>query len=86
MSPSILDTDSVSEYLRKNQKVVEKVEQYLQAFGRINLGIITYYEIMNGLKYKDAKNQLSRFEAFVSTCNVIPLTIEMADEASKIQA
>jgi tRNA(fMet)-specific endonuclease VapC len=61
MSPSILDTDSVSEYLRKNQNVVNKVEQYIQAFGRINLGIITYYEIMNGLKYKDAKNQLSRF-------------------------
>ena len=61
-----MDTDSVSEYLRKNQNVVDKVEQYLRDFGRINLGIITYYEIMNDLKYRDAKNQLSRFEAFAS--------------------
>lgn len=86
MSPSILDTDTVSEYLRRNERVIDKVAQYLREFGRLNMGVITYYEILSGLRYKDARSQLSRFESFASKSNVISLTPEMAVEASAIQA
>jgi predicted nucleic acid-binding protein len=50
------------------------------------MSIITYYEILNGLLYKDAKKQLKRFEEFISFNNVIPLTLPMAEKAAKIQA
>ena len=65
MKPSILDTDILSEFLRGNSKVISKVEEHLEEYGYINLSIITYYEIFNGLLYKDAKKQLSKFEEFV---------------------
>jgi predicted nucleic acid-binding protein len=86
MKPSILDTDILSEFLRGNSKVISKVEEHLEEYGYINLSIITYYEILNGLLYKDAKKQLSRFEEFIELNKVIPLTIPMARTAAKIQA
>lgn len=70
MSPSILDTDILSEFLRGNEKVVNKVDEYLKQFSFISLSIITYYEILNGLLYKDAKKQLKKFENFVPTANM----------------
>jgi len=86
MRPSMLDTDILSEFLRGNPKVVDKVGEHLKEFGFISLSIITYYEILNGLLYKDARKQLSRFEDFVRLNKVIPLTMLMAKTAAAIQA
>ena len=86
MKPSMLDTDILSEFLRGNSKVISKVDEHLKEFGFINLSIITYYEILNGLLYKDARKQLSKFEEFVSLNKVIPLNLRMAKTAATIQA
>jgi tRNA(fMet)-specific endonuclease VapC len=83
---SILDTDILSEFLRGNPKVISNVDEHLKEFGFINLSIITYYEILNGLLYKDAKKQLAKFEEFVELNKVIPLTLRMAKTAANIQA
>lgn len=82
----MLDTDILSEFLRGNSKVIAKVDEYLIEYGFINLSITTYYEILNGLLYKDARKQLIRFEEFVSLNKVIPLTLRMAKTAAVIQA
>ena len=82
MKPSLLDTDILSEFLRGNPKVITKVDEHLKEYGFISLSIITYYEILNGLLYKDAKKQMIRFEAFVELNKVIPLTLSMAKTAS----
>jgi len=86
MKPSMLDTDVLSEFLRGNDKVIAKVGEHLEEYGFISLSIITYYEILNGLLYKDARKQLSRFEEFISLNRVIPLTLQMAKRAAIIQA
>ena len=86
MRQSILDTDILSEFLRGNKKVVAEVDKHLQEYGFINLSVITYYEILNGLLYKDAKKQMIRFQKFVSLNKVIPLTIRTAKVAATIQA
>ena len=86
MKPSLVDTDILSEFLKGNSKVISKVDEYLRKYGAINLSIITYYEILNGLLYKDARNQLSRFEQFVELNNVIPLTLQTTKIAAEIQA
>lgn len=86
MKAALLDTDILSEFLRGNAKVISKVEEHLNEYGFINLSIITYYEILNGLLYKDAKKQLSRFEEFALLNKVIPLTMPMAKMAATIQA
>lgn len=86
MKPSMLDTDILSEFLRGNTKVITKVDEHLKEYGFINLSVITYYEILNGLLYKDARKQLIKFEEFVALNNVIPLTLRMAKAAAVIQA
>lgn len=86
MRPSLLDTDILSEFLRGNQKVITRVDEHLQEYGFISLSIITYYEILNGLLYKDATKQMDRFEEFVKLNKVIPLTLRMAKISAAIQA
>ncbi len=86
MIPSILDTDIISEFLRGNTNVISKIEKYVEEYGFINFSIITYYEILNGLLYKDAKNQLFKFEDFVSLNKVIPLTLKTVNISANIQA
>lgn len=86
MKASILDTDILSEFLRGNPRVIEKVTEHVNKYGFVSLSIITYYEILNGLLYKDARKQLIKFEEFVSLNKVIPLTLPMAKTAATIQA
>lgn len=86
MKPSMLDTDILSEFLRGNPQVIDKVDEHLKAYGFINLSVITYYEILNGLLYKDARKQLAKFEDFVLLNRVIPLTMRMAKTAASIQS
>lgn len=86
MKLSMLDTDILSEFLRGNPKVIAKVEEHLREYGFIIISIITYYEILNGLLFKDARKQLSKFEELVELNKVIPLTLPMAKAAAIIQA
>lgn len=86
MKQSIIDTDILSEFLRGNKKVIAKLDEYLNEFNFISIPIITYYEILNGLLYKDTKKQMERFEEFVSLNKVAPLTIRTVKISAKIQA
>lgn len=86
IKPSIFDTDILSVFFRGNTKVISKFDEHLKAYGFITLSIISYYEILNGLLFKDAKKQLEKFEAFVELNRVIPLTLPMAKTAAAIQA
>jgi predicted nucleic acid-binding protein len=86
MKLSLLDTDILSEFLRGNSKVAAKVDEHLEEYGLVNLSIITYYEILNGLLYKDAKKQLKKFTDFVELNKVIPMTMRTAKIAAEIYA
>ena len=86
MKQSMLDTDVLSEFLRGNKNVIENIDQHLSEYGFISLSIITYYEILNGLLYKDAKKQMERFEQFIELNKVIPLTIRTVKISAAIQA
>lgn len=86
MKPALLDTDVLSAFLRGEPKVVAKAGAYLKEHGVFNLSVITYYEMRNGLLYKDARKQMERFEAFVALNRVLSLTLEAAQSAAGIQA
>lgn len=86
MKPTLVDTDILSEFLRGTPKVVENAEKYLQAYDAINLSIIIYYEILNGLLYKDAKKQLQKFTNFANLNKILPLTISATKQAAEIHA
>lgn len=86
MKPALIDTDTLSYFFRNNPVVVEKLDKYLQEYGFINLSVITYYEVLNGLYFKDAKKQRKKFEEFVKLNQVLPLTDEVAKNAAKVYA
>src|SRR5947208_1132355 len=86
MKPALVDTDILSEFLRGTPKVVENAEKYLRTYDAINFSIITYYEIMNGLLYKDAKKQLQKFTDFADINKILPLTISATRRAAEIYA
>lgn len=86
MIESLIDTDILSEFMRGNSNVSGKVEDYLSNYEVINISVITYYEVMNGLFYKDARKQLSKFEEFISLNRIIPLSTRIAKIAAEIQA
>ena len=86
MKPVLLDTDILSEFFRGNSSVITNVEAYLQLYDAINFSIITYYEILNGLLYKDAKKQLQKFTDFAELNKIFPLTISATKKAAEIFA
>ncbi|MBL7732252.1 MAG: type II toxin-antitoxin system VapC family toxin [Chitinophagaceae bacterium] len=86
MKLSLVDTDVLSAFLRGDEQVAKRVELYLKKFSHLNISIITYYEMLNGLLYKDARKQLSRFESFIKLNKVYPLTLRSVKISAGIQA
>jgi tRNA(fMet)-specific endonuclease VapC len=86
MKPCLLDTDIVSRFFRNHPKVVENCNLYLQEYEQLNLSLITYYEILSGLKHRDAEKQLERFLAFSQINQIISLTEESVKISAEIYA
>lgn len=78
MSEVLIDTDILSFYFRGDVGLRNKLDQYLAKFNQINISIITYYEILAGLNFKEAKKQLQQFEEFATSNSIIHLTEESA--------
>lgn len=74
MKPTLIDTDIVSYFLKGNEKVFIKFQEYLKHFDSINISIITYYEVISGLTFKNATKQLEVFENFCSTASILNIT------------
>ena len=86
MQQSLIDTDILSIFLRGNPRVKESFKKYIQQYEKINFSIITYYEILSGLKHKDAKKQLDVFLTFSSLCNILPMTRGSCEKSASIYA
>ncbi len=61
MKQVMIDTDILSLFFRKDMAVVGHFKEYLKQYEKIHLSIITYYEILSGLKHKNAEKQLDTF-------------------------
>ena len=86
MNPTLIDTDILSEFLRGNTLLKERFDIHIKEFGFISISIITYYEIYNGLLYKDAKKQLAKFLEFVKLNKVLLISMKSARLSAEIQA
>ncbi len=82
MKPALVDTDIVSYFLRGNGKVFINFQEYLRNHEFITISIITYYEVLSGLNFKNAVNQLEVFERFCKNVRILNLS----EESIKISA
>lgn len=84
MKSVLVDTDILSMFFKNNLAVVSHFKKYLAEYEKINLSIITYYEILSGLKHRDALKQLQAFLEFINHNTVLPLTEESVTISSDI--
>lgn len=83
---TLLDTDILSLHLRGQPQVMTNVLAYVQTHGVLHFSLITHYEILNGLFYKDARQQMERYESLLLDSRLIPLTPESVRIAASISA
>lgn len=86
MKPALIDTDILSLFLRNQLNVVKRFEEYLKEYEKINFSILTYYEILSGLKYKDAQKQLNSFLELTEHSSVLLVTEDTAEISAEIYA
>ena len=86
MRNALLDTDTTSEFFRGKPKVIAKAISYLREVEFLSISIITYYEILHGLFYKDAKKQLTGFLTFAEKAEILTLTTRSARLSAEIFA
>lgn len=85
-SEVLLDTDVLSNLMRGQTATVEHARRYLEHHERFTFSIITRYEILRGLKAKDATAQVERFNALCSSSILLPLDERVIEDAATIYA
>jgi tRNA(fMet)-specific endonuclease VapC len=86
MAPSLLDTDTLSGIMRQNPLVLANARAYLAIHSRFTLSLVTRYEVLRGLKVKQATAQQAAFEQFCAANIVLPLTDNIIFRAADIYA
>lgn len=83
---SLLDTDTLSAVLRGDSKAAGRAHQYLAGHGAFSFSIITRYEILRGLKAKNASAQIQAFDRLSTMSQILPLTDAIVVRAAEIYA
>jgi tRNA(fMet)-specific endonuclease VapC len=86
MMKALIDTDILSYFLRGQTQVVASAATYLQHHEHLCFSAITYYEILSGLAFKSALQQMERFEKFAAENAVIYPTRATMQRAAHIYA
>lgn len=82
--PALLDTDILSELLKQHPQVTQRVRRYLAEHDRLTFSIITQYEILRGLKAKQARAQEAAFAALCQVSFILPLTDRVVERAAML--
>src|SRR3990167_5106334 len=87
MDEAILDTDILSEVLkRKDQQVLAMARQYLAQHQRLAFSAMTVYEIVRGMQANRATRQLAEFLRTVGTSDVFPISMAVLMRAADLWA
>ena len=83
MDPSLLDTDTLSEFLkRRNAAVAAKAKAYLKQHGQFTFSEFTRFEVRRGYVDKRATRQLAKFDVFCAHSLILPIDRVVFDQAA----
>ncbi|MBI3460444.1 PIN domain-containing protein, partial [Candidatus Acetothermia bacterium] len=82
--PALLDTNILTAFLKGQTHVVAQMERYLDEAGRPNISIITYYELLRGLKELGSARRLAGFQDLINRLHVRLLTPRVMEVASDL--
>ncbi len=71
---TLLDTDVLSALMRKAPAALTRSRGYLSHHPQLTISIVTRFEILRGLKAKNATAQLAVFDSFCKASEVLPIT------------
>ena len=86
MKRCTLDTNIITAFLKNDLEVVKKTSDYLEVFDDLTINIISYYEILRGLKDLGNKDKLRKFEEFLQENELISIRKETVQKAAEIYA
>jgi len=84
MKRCTLDTNIITAFLKNDLRVVEKVSKYLELYDKLTINIISYYEILRGLKDLGNQEKLRSFEDFIQANELILIRKETVEQAAEI--
>lgn len=85
-SKVLLDSDTLSFYMKKIPKVVHLAQDYLRQYQFFTFSIITRFEILRGLKSNGATAGVNAFNALCGQNEIIELNDKIIDCAADIYA
>ncbi|MGA2796345.1 MAG: type II toxin-antitoxin system VapC family toxin [Thermoguttaceae bacterium] len=85
-SEVLLDTDILSALMRRVPNVQAHSTKYLLNYSQFNFSSISRFEILRGLKAKNALKQIASFNVFCINNNVLPLADSIIVRAADIYA
>ena len=86
MNEALFDTDTISFFLRSVPNVVAEADKYLKFHKGFTFSVITNFEIIRGLKIKNAQRQLTKFGLIRLQSREINLTDKIIVRAADIYA
>lgn len=87
METALIDTDILSEVLKRNdQQVLAKAKDYLAEQQRLAFSALSAYEIIRGLQASQAKRQLDAFLKTMDTSDVFPVSMAVLLRAADLWA
>lgn len=82
---ALLDTDILSAVMKGNPLAAARAGEYLAEHGSLALSIITRYEVLRGLKAKNAATQIRVFDQFCEASRIVPPTDAAVVKAAGLQ-
>ncbi len=70
----LLDTDILSAIMKQRPAALSSARQYLTQYGQFSFSIVTVYEILRGLKAKNAQTQIANFRLFYQRCEILAIS------------
>ncbi len=86
MNEVLLDTDTLSFFLRNIPRVMAEANNYLKFHKGFTFSVITNFEILRGLKIKNANRQITTFGLIRLQSKEIQLTDSIISRAADIYA
>ena len=86
MTPTLLDTDTLSFFNKQHAAVIAHATAYRARFGHLVFSELSYYEVTRGLKSVGATTRLAQFEQFCLAQRILPFTHAAASAAADVWA
>ena len=86
MKRCTLDINIITAFLKNDSRVVERVSDYLEFFDKLTINIISYYEILRGLKDLGNEEKLRRFDNFIQENELVFIKKDTIEKAAEIYA